>query len=82
MELSSCVACKLPVLELEGQFDKLDSYFLGDDGPPEESAGWWHLSCLRVSDVGRAWQAARLRNYRDVRKFQIVAELPGWVVMR
>jgi uncharacterized protein (TIGR02996 family) len=70
------------VLELEGQFDKLDSYFLGDDGPPEDSAGWWHLSCLRASDVGRAWQAARLRNYRDVRKFEIVAELPGWVVMR
>jgi hypothetical protein len=82
MELSNCVACKLPVLELEGQFAKLDSYFLGDAGPPEESAGWWHLSCLRASDVGPAWQAARLRNYRDVRKFELVAEPPGWAVIR
>ena len=35
MKLSKCVACTLPVIELEGQFDKLDSYFLGDGARPE-----------------------------------------------
>jgi hypothetical protein len=81
MELAACVACGAPVLELEGQFDKLDSYFFSDGSPPRASAGWWHLSCLRASDVGPAWQAARLRNYRDVRKLTVVAEPPGWVVL-
>jgi hypothetical protein len=81
MDLAACVACGAPVLELEGQFDKLDSYFISDGSPPGESAGWWHLSCLRASDVGPAWQAARLRNYRDVRKLTVVAEPPGWVVL-
>ena len=81
MELSPCVGCRAPVLELQGQFDKLDSYFIDDGVPPRESAGWWHLSCLRASDVGPAWQSARLRNYRDVRKFAVVAETPGFVVL-
>lgn len=82
MKLSECVACTLPVIELEGQFNKLDSYFLGEGGPPRSSAGYWHTSCLRASSVGRAWQAARLRNYRDVRRFEVVAEPPDWIVIR
>lgn len=82
MELSACVACRRSVLELEGQFDKLDSYFIEEGSPPPESAGFWHLACLRASNVGPAWQAARLRNYRDVRKFAVVAEPPGFVVLQ
>lgn len=82
MNLSACVGCTLPVLELEGQFDKLDAFFIEDRVPSPATAGWWHVSCLRGSSAGPAWHAARLRNYRDVRQFEQVAALPGWTVIR
>ena len=42
MRLSRCTHCALPVLELEGQFSKLDSLFIDNGHPPPETAGWWH----------------------------------------
>jgi hypothetical protein len=50
MSLPACVACERPVLELDGQFDKLDSYLIERGAPPEDSAGWWHAACLRASN--------------------------------
>lgn len=82
MNLSTCVACKLPVLELDGQFDRLDSFFIRDGVPPAESAGHWHTSCLRGSNFGRAWREARLANYCGVRGFLSAAETAGWTVLR
>lgn len=81
MNLSRCVACDLPVLELEGQFTKLDSFFIQNGSPPPDTAGWWHVRCLAGSDAGPAWYAARLRNYRDVRRFVPIAELAKWTVL-
>lgn len=82
MKLSACVACELPVLELEGQFELLDSLFVSGGEPPELSAGEWHLSCLRTSAVGPSWQDARVRNFRDTRGFVPIAERNGWQVLR
>lgn len=82
MNLSRCVACRLPVLEIDGQFSKLDSLFIQNGSPPPATAGWWHARCLAESDAGPAWYAARLRNYRDVRRFEVVAELAGFTVLR
>ncbi|NVB77100.1 MAG: hypothetical protein HOV81_01780 [Kofleriaceae bacterium] len=82
MSLPTCVACDLPVLELGGQFDKLDSFLIERGSPPEESAGWWHVTCLRASDVGGAWHDARVRNFTRVRGFERVAETASWTVLR
>jgi hypothetical protein len=40
------------------------------------------VRCLADSDAGPAWYAARLRNYRDIRRFESIAELAGWTVLR
>ncbi|HWO24388.1 MAG TPA: hypothetical protein VNO30_36840 [Kofleriaceae bacterium] len=82
MNLSRCVACDLPVLELEGQFTKLDSFFIQQGAPPPETAGWWHARCLAGSAAAPAWYAARLRSYRDMRRFEPIAEPAGWTVLR
>jgi hypothetical protein len=83
MKLSKCKACELPVLELEGQFENLDSFYMTDD-TPEGTAGVWHTRCLVDSsrDTGAAWYEARLRNFRDVRRYEVVAAPEGWSVVR
>jgi hypothetical protein len=81
MKLSSCVGCGLPVLELEGQFAKLDSYYIANGDPPVDSAGWWHVKCLQGSRFGESWYAARLRNFVGVRGATTLAELPRWTVI-
>jgi hypothetical protein len=81
MRDTSCVGCALPVLELDGQFEKLDSYFIENGSPPVETAGWWHTSCLRASAAGAAWQTAQLRNFSTVRGFTETARTDGWIVL-
>lgn len=82
MKLAPCKRCGEPVLELEGQFSKLDSLYIKNDFPPPETAGWWHASCLAESEVAPAWYEVRLRNFRDVRRYQLVADYPQWTVLR
>jgi hypothetical protein len=82
MKLPRCPSCGLPVVELEGQFAKLDSLYIHDGFPAPETSGWWHAACLAVSKVGPAWYEARLRNFCDVRRYQSVAEYPHWTVVR
>lgn len=81
MSLPKCNDCGLVVLELEGEFAKLDSMLLGDGGPPAASAGWWHGRCLVESPVADAWRSVRLRNLQQVRQYAVVAQTPGWVVL-
>jgi len=82
MKLPTCAGCGRPVLELAGQFEKLDSYYLEAGGPPAESAGWWHASCLADSSHGGAWYAARLHNHVAIRGFEGVARTRSWTVVR
>lgn len=77
---SKCHSCDRYVLSLVGQFELLDSYFLEPGGPPPESAGEWHTTCLRKSAVGGAWAAARRRNFGEVRGYEAVARIEGWSV--
>jgi hypothetical protein len=82
MKLSKCRNCGLPVLELEGQFSKLDSLYLDDNFPRPETSGKWHARCLAESDAALLWYECRLRNFRDVRGYQPLAEYPHWTVVR
>jgi hypothetical protein len=83
MKLSKCKSCGLPVLELEGQFEKLDSFFLTED-MPAETAGMWHSRCLVETDaeIAKAWYVARLSNFRDVRRYEEIATLERWTVVQ
>ena len=82
MKLPSCKSCGLPVLELKGQFEKLDPFFIAGGTPPPETAGWWHTSCLVTSPVGPQWFAARQRNLRDVRGYVTIEDVPPWTVLK
>lgn len=57
MNLPNCFICNRPVLELQGQFEKFDSYLLNeDDNALEQDAyGWCHSSCLSTSEWGAYW---------------------------
>lgn len=82
MRVPTCVSCQLPVLQLFGQFEKLDSYYLDEGGPPSDTAGYWHTVCLTQSPYGPAWYEVRLRNHVDVRRFQRLADVGVWTVVR
>lgn len=80
MKQPTCVHCGSVVLEMEGQFEKLDSFYLTDGGPPPTSAGAWHSRCLHESPYGLAWYEARLRNFVDVRRYKLLATTEQWSV--
>jgi hypothetical protein len=68
MKHSDCVGCGLPVLELEGQFERVDAAF-------------WHTACLIQSPLGRDVYAARLHDLVDTRKYAVEHELESWTVV-
>lgn len=82
MRQLQCTFCELPVLEVKGQFQKLDSYYLRQDDPLRDSVGYWHTSCLVQSPFGAAWHGLRLRNHVSVRGYQLVAQIHDWSVVR
>src|SRR5512143_1364321 len=82
MRHSDCKGCGLPVLEIAGQFENLDSYFIEGGQPDPATSGEWHTVCLIASPIGATLNAARLRNYREVRHYETVAELPEWTIIR
>lgn len=82
MRYPSCTFCELPVVEVSGQFQKLDSYYLSQDDSLKGSAGYWHTSCLVSSPYGAAWRELRLRNYVSVRGYQAIAQEKDWSVIR
>jgi len=77
-----CVACGLPVLELVGQSATLPPYLIDAGSPPADTAGTWHMSCLRSAPVAAVWAAALERNYVDVRQYVLLARTPDWSVLR
>jgi len=81
MKHDDCTGCGLPVLELEGQFELVQPYELQHDELPLDQAGCWHTACLLRSRFGPAWAAVRLRTYRDLRKYDTLAELDAWTVL-
>lgn len=68
MKHADCTACSLPVLELEGQFEVLDS-------------AYWHTACLIRSPQGPLAAEARLRSLVEERNYVVERELPNWTVV-
>lgn len=77
-----CTFCNLPVLEVKGQFQKLDSYYLDESDLLDGSAGYWHTSCLKGSPYGAGWHDLRLKNFTTVRGYQLVANVGEWSVIQ
>jgi hypothetical protein len=77
-----CVACGLPVLELVGQSATLPPYLIDAGSPPADTAGAWHLSCLRSTPVAAVWATALERSYVDVRQYVLLARTSDWSVLR
>lgn len=71
MNLESCFICKHPVLELTGQFEKLDTYLLSEDdiAYQEGAFGWCHASCLSKSTWGSFWAERRICNLTSIRGY-------------
>lgn len=82
MKLGACNACNKCVLEVDGQFELLDSYYLEASGPPAESSGDWHLKCFLQSPYGSAWHDARLRNHVVVRGNRLIADTGQWSIIQ
>lgn len=82
MRSQICTYCQLPVLEIEGQFGKLDSYYLSGGESFADSVGYWHTSCLTTSPYGQSWHDVRLKNFTAVRNYQLVASVNEWSVIR
>lgn len=82
MKAPVCRMCQKTVVELNGQYELLDSYYL--DGPSSLDGTWgeWHLSCLRASPYGRRWNELRARNHLEVRSYEKIAELDSWTVLK
>ena len=70
------------MLELVGQGVTLPPYLINAGSPSVDTAGTWHVSCLRATSVGADWAPAFERNYVGVRDFVLLARTPGWSVLR
>lgn len=78
---SNCKGCGRVVLEIDGQFESFDSYFLDDDGPLMGSVGEWHTTCFLNSSYGSGWREVKLRNFIEVRGHRLVATTESWTVV-
>ena len=82
VSLHACSICRLPVLELEGQFEFLQPYFTEEfDHPAFELAGECHSTCLARNEHGRTWSEWRVRHFSTGRGYRLVGERGGWSVL-
>lgn len=68
MNLNQCIFCKRPVLEIRGQFEKLDSYYLKkeDELFQEKIYGSCYSAAMKASKWGAAWYKKRLEYARSM----------------
>jgi hypothetical protein len=84
MNLDNCFICKRPVLEFEGQFDKLDTYLLNesDDAYQQGAFGWCHARCLSTSNWGAFWAQRRIHHMTEVMGFAKSSEIGALTAIR
>lgn len=79
--MNSCSICKLPVLEIDGQFENLEPYYAEPEHEAAELVGECHSSCISAHEHGRTWYEWRARSYSTGRGYRLVAEQDGWSVL-
>lgn len=82
MSVLACTICRLPVLELDGQFENLEPYYLVPGEPAAALVGECHSVCLERSPHGPTWYRWRRDGYASGRSYVIAAEGDGWTVLR
>lgn len=84
MNLEPCFLCSLPVMELEGQFDKMDSYYLlpEDDAYVQGAYGWCHALCLAQSSWGAFWFTRRRKHFTENMGYEQKASTGEHCVLR
>lgn len=84
MHLQHCFLCALPVLELKGQFAKLDSWHLlpGDDAFLKKAFGWCHTFCLARSAWDTYWFQRRRNHFLNHAGYASVASAEGAEMFR
>ncbi|MEO1373922.1 MAG: hypothetical protein AAFW70_06310 [Cyanobacteria bacterium J06635_10] len=84
MNLENCFICKRPILELEGQFDKLDTFLLEEtDAAYQEAAfGWCHTRCLSTSKWGEFWSERRIWHMTEVMGFKKIDNIDNLTAIR
>ena len=68
MNLNQCIFSKQPLLEIRGQFEKLDTYYLKkeDELFQEKIYGSCYSKAMRASKWGAAWYKKRLDYTREM----------------
>lgn len=84
MKIGYCFLCHKPVLELSGQYQNLDSYYLSkeDEATREEAFGLCHSSCLASSKWGWWWSRKRLSHFKNVMGFVSIARDDEFEILR
>jgi hypothetical protein len=80
-KLDDCPMCGKPVLELEGQFELLQSYFTDEDDPATQIFGEVHTTCFAASPHGATWTRWRINHFSTVRGYAPVGARDGWTVL-
>jgi hypothetical protein len=81
-KLENCGICRAPVLELDGQFELLQPYYVASGDPAPEVLGEVHTHCLATSPHGAAWARWRLRHFTGVRGYEIAGIAEDWTILQ
>jgi hypothetical protein len=84
MNLERCFICQHPVLELDGQFEKFDSYYLdaSDDAYQQDAYGWCHSFCLSNSRWGKFWSERLIQHKTELLGFEKICSTNSLTVLR
>jgi hypothetical protein len=78
--VQSCEICRLPVLEIEGQFNVLLPYYGRSDDPAFDLVGHVHSTCLSASPHRERWVEWTTTGLLR-RGWRSVATVDGWNVL-
>ncbi|HEU4323636.1 MAG TPA: hypothetical protein VFS21_10855 [Roseiflexaceae bacterium] len=84
MILPRCFVCGRPVLELAGQANHLDSYYLTerDEALAAGAYGSCHTTCLLASRWGAFWAERRAEHHTQIMRQPVVGEAAGLLALR
>lgn len=84
MNLEKCFICNFAVLELKGQFEKLDPYVLNEHelAFKKNAFGWCHSKCLCKSTWGAFWAEQQVWHKVHVMGFEEIVRTRHFSIIR